>query len=74
MSEHPTGRVKPTPSQPAMAALGASLRVTYEEMKAQAQGPFAFKSPLAPTVQGIPGGPDVPIAAAPVFRTPPPKT
>jgi hypothetical protein len=77
MSEHPTGRVKPTPSQPAMAKLGESLpeRVTHEQMKAQAMGPFHFKNPLAPSVQGVtpPMTPGGPIAAAPKFPTPAPR-
>ena len=63
MSEHPTGRVRPTPAQPKMAKLDSlPERVTYEEMRSQAMGPFHFKSPLAPTTQGVtppmtPGGP-----------------
>jgi hypothetical protein len=72
-----TGRVKPTPAQPAMAKLGETLpeRVTHAEMRSQAMGPFAFKSPLAPTVQGInpPTGPGDPIAAAPRMPTPSPR-
>jgi hypothetical protein len=68
------GKVEPTQSQPKMAKLDdLPERVTYEEMKAQAQGPFAFKSAVAPVTQGIPGGPGVPIAAAPKFPTPPPR-
>jgi hypothetical protein len=76
MSEHLTGRVKPSPAQPAMAKLGDILpeRVTYEQMRSQAMGPFHFKSPLAPTVQGInsPTGPGDPIAAAQRMPTPAP--
>jgi hypothetical protein len=41
-------------------------------MKAQAMGPFRYQA-LAPTQPGIPGGPGVPIAAAPKFPTPAPK-
>ena len=74
MSEHPTGRVRPSPSQPAMAKLEDLPEVlTYEQMKAQAQGPFTFKSAVPPTTQGIPGGPTDPIAAAPKFPTPAPR-
>jgi hypothetical protein len=74
MTEHPTGRVKPSPAQPKMANLGASLpeRVTPAEMKAQAMGPFRYQA-AAPTQPGIPGGPGVPIAAAPRMPTPAPK-
>jgi len=76
MSEHPTGRVRPTGAQPAIK-LGESLPefVSHEEMKAQAQSPFAFKYPLAPTVQGVrpPTAPGGPIAAAPKFPTPAPR-
>ena len=72
-----TGRVKPTATQPAMAELGDVLpeRVTFEQMRSQAMGPFHFRSPLAPTVQGInpPTGPGDPIAAAPKFPTPAPR-
>jgi hypothetical protein len=72
MSEHETGRVKPTPAQPKMAKLDDLPEVlTYEQMKAGAQGPFAFKSAVPPTTQGIPGGPTDPIAKAPAFPTPP---
>jgi hypothetical protein len=78
MSEHPTGRIRPTPSQPAIAKLGQTLpeRVTHAQMRSQAMGPFAFESPLAPTVQGVtpPTGPGGPIAAAPRMPTPAPKS
>ena len=74
MSEHKTGKVEPTQAQPRMAKLDDLPEVlTYEEMKAQAQGPFAFKSAVPPTTQGIPGGPTDPIAAAPKFPTPAPR-
>jgi hypothetical protein len=60
-----------------MAKLGETLPevLTYEQMKAQAQGPFAFKSAVPPTTQGVmpPTGPGDPIAAAPKFPTPPPR-
>jgi hypothetical protein len=76
MSEHPTGRVKPTPSQPAMAKLGESMpeRVTHEEMRSQAMGPFHYQA-AAPTVAGIhpPMTPGGPIAAAPRMPTPAPR-
>jgi hypothetical protein len=57
MTEHPTGRVKPSPAQPKM---GCARRLWG-------------RSALAPTQPGIPGGPGVPIAAAPRMPTPPPK-
>jgi hypothetical protein len=60
-----------------MAKLGESLPefVSHEEMRSQAMGPFAFKSPLAPTVQGVtpPMTPGGPISAAPHFPTPAPR-
>jgi hypothetical protein len=76
MSEHETGRVKPTQSQPKMSKLDDLPEVlTYEEMKAQAQGPFAFKSAVPPTTQGVtpPTAPGGPIAAAPHMPTPAPR-
>jgi hypothetical protein len=74
MTEVKTGKVEPTQLQPKMARLDDLPEVlTYEEMKAQAQGPFAFKSAVPPTTQGIPGGPTDPIAAAPRMPTPAPK-
>jgi hypothetical protein len=69
-----TSRVKPTQTQPRMARLDDLPEVlTYEEMKAGAQGSFAFKSAVPPTTQGIPGGPTDPIAAAPHMPTPAPR-
>jgi hypothetical protein len=75
MSEHKFGgKVEPTQSEPHMARLGESLpqKVTHEQLRAQAMGPFRYQA-LAPTQPGIPGGPGVPIAAAPRMPTPAPK-
>jgi hypothetical protein len=74
MSEHKTGKVEPTQSQPAPAKLGETLpeRVTYEEMRAQAMGAVSLMAKHA-TQPGLPGGPTAPIAAAPVFRAPAPR-
>jgi hypothetical protein len=76
MSEHKTGKVEPTQAQPRMAKLDDLPEVlTYEQMNAQAQGPFAFKSPVAPVTQGVtpPMAPGGPIAAAPRMPTPAPR-
>jgi hypothetical protein len=76
MSEYTTGRVKPTQSQPRMGRLDDLPEVlTYAQMKAQAQGPFAFKSAVPPTTQGVtpPMTPGGPIAAARHFPTPSPR-
>jgi hypothetical protein len=52
MSEHKTGKVEPTKTQPRMARLDDLPEVlTYEEMRSQAMGPFHFKSPLAICLQ-----------------------
>jgi hypothetical protein len=68
------GKLEPTQSQPRMARLGETLpeRVTHEQLRAQALGPFRYQA-VAPTQPGIPGGPGVPIAAAPALPTPPPR-
>jgi hypothetical protein len=72
--EHPTGRVKPSPSQPKMANLGETLPefVSHAEMKAQALGPVSLMA-RHPTQAGLPGGPTAPIAAAPRQPTPSPR-
>jgi hypothetical protein len=74
MSEHKVGKVEPTQSQPKMAKLGETLpeRVTHEQLRAQAMGPVSL-TPKHATQAALPGGPDAPIAAAPVFRTPAPR-
>jgi hypothetical protein len=74
VSEHKTGKVEPTQSQPKMAKLDdLPEKVTYEQLRAQAMGPYAFKSAVPPVTQGIPGGPTDPIAKAPAAPTPSPK-
>jgi hypothetical protein len=79
MSEHETGHVKPTQTQPAAPReMNIPERVTHAELAWKALSMASrggSPTPPPPTVQGIhpSTGAGGPISAAPKFPTPPPR-